>query len=86
MIREVFRWVLGDEFDDALFQRLCEAVARLGGTMRDREWVIGGSREVTTFDIELPDGQLVAMVETDIGLSLRGPEALVVRVAHETRL
>ena len=79
------RLFLGDEFDDAVFQRLCKAVARLGGTIKGREWALGGSQEVTTFDIELPDGKLEAIAETYIGLSLCGPEALLARVARETQ-
>jgi hypothetical protein len=77
------RLVLGNEYDDAVFQRLREAVARLGGTIKDRDWALGGSQEVTTFDIELPDGKLEAISETYMGLSLCGPEALVARVARE---
>ncbi len=77
--------LLGDEYDDALFERLCKAVVRLGGSIKDREWVVGGSQEVTTFEIELPDGRLEAIAETYVGLSLSGPEALVARLAQETQ-
>ena len=77
--------LLGDEYDDALFARLCNAVERLGGSIKDREWVLGGSQEVATFEIELPDGRLQAIAETYVGLSLNGPEALVARVADETQ-
>jgi hypothetical protein len=79
------RLVLGDEYDNAVFQRLSKAVARLGGTIKRREWALGGSQEVTTFDIELPEGKLEAIAETYIGLSLCGPGTLVARVARETQ-
>jgi len=79
------QFLLGDEHDDALIERLCKAVARLGGSIKDREWVVGGSQEVTMFEIELPDGRLQAVAETYVGLSLSGPESLVARVAQETQ-
>jgi hypothetical protein len=77
--------LLGDEYDDALFRRLYDAVERLGGTIQDQDWQLGGSQEVVTFTIELPDGRLEAIAETYAGLSLSGPESLVAQVAREFR-
>ncbi len=74
--------VLGDEYDDALFARLATEIAALGGVITDKEWTLGGSQEVTVFQIALPDGNIEAVAETYIGLSLRGPTALVEQLAR----
>jgi hypothetical protein len=34
--------VLGDECDDALFERFFAEVAALGGSITDNEWALGG--------------------------------------------
>lgn len=74
--------VLGSECDDDLFFRLVAEVEALGGSIFDKEWVLGGSQEVTVFHIALPEGNLEAVAETSVGLSLRGyPVALVEQVA-----
>lgn len=74
--------VLGSEYDDDLFFRLVAEVEALGGSITDSEWTVGGSQEITVFQIALPDGNLEAVAETYVGLSLRGtPAALVEQVA-----
>lgn len=50
--------LLGDEYDDALFERLIAEVAALGGSITDKEWTLGGSQEMTVFEIALPDGNI----------------------------
>jgi len=79
----MYQLLLGDEHDKALFERLCKAVARHGGTVTKREWGLGGSQEVAVFEINLPDGRLEAVAETYVGLSLIGPESVVARIARE---
>jgi hypothetical protein len=74
--------VLGDEYDDDLFARLAAEIAALGGVITDKEWTLGGSQEVTVFQITLPDGNIEAVAETYIGLSLRGPTELVEQLAR----
>ncbi len=74
--------VLGDEYDDALFERLAAEVAALGGSIIDKEWALGGSQEMTVFQISLPDGSIEAVAETYVGLSLRGTTSLVEQLAR----
>jgi hypothetical protein len=74
--------VLGDEYDDALFARLVAEVAALGGSITDKEWTLDGSQEMTVFQIALPDGQVEAVAETYVGLSLRGTTSLVEQLAR----
>lgn len=78
--------VLGDKYDDALFARLAAEVAALGGSITEKEWNLGGSQEVTVFQIVLPDGSIEAIAETYVGLSLRGVTALVDQLAHRVML
>jgi hypothetical protein len=74
--------LLGSEYDDALFERLCTVVASLGGSVTDIEWVLGGAQEITTFAVVLPGGTLEATAETYVGLSLRGEDTLVLAVSN----
>lgn len=74
--------VLGDEYDEALFERLVAEVSALGGSITDKEWTLGGSQEKTVFEISLPDGNIEAVTETYVGLSLRGTPSLVERLAR----
>jgi hypothetical protein len=73
--------VLGSEDDDALFSRLVAEIEALGGSITDKEWVLGGSQEMTVFQINLPDGEIEAVAETYVGLSLRGATSLVEQLA-----
>ncbi len=74
--------ILGSETDDALFDRLCETIRSLHGSISDTEWVLGGSQEVTTYKIVLTSGVLEAVAETDMGLIFRGPKDLVEALAN----
>lgn len=74
--------VLGDEYDDALFERLVAVVAAHGGSITDKEWTLGGSQVMKVFQISLPDGSIEAVVETYVGLSLRGAPSLVEPLAR----
>lgn len=74
--------VLGSEHDDALFARLVAEIKALGGSITDKEWTLGGSQEITVFQITLPDGDIEAVAETYIGLSLRGTTSLVDHLAR----
>jgi hypothetical protein len=70
--------VLGSEYDDNLFLRLVAEVEALGGSIVDKEWILGGSQEMIFFQITLPNGNLEAVAETYVGLSLRGMQAALV--------
>ncbi|MDO8178975.1 MAG: hypothetical protein Q7T62_12085 [Undibacterium sp.] len=68
---------LGSETDDELFRRLKAEVLAMGGTIREKDWAVGGSQEVITYAISLPQGEIEAISETYVGLSLRGEESVV---------
>jgi len=74
--------VLGDEYDDVLFERLVAEVEALGGSITGREWTLGGSQEMTVFEISLPGGRIEAVTATYVGLSLRGTPSLVEQLAR----
>lgn len=74
--------VLGSEHDDALFARLVAEVAALGGSITEKEWILGGSQEMAVFQIAVPDGEIEAVAETYVGLSLRGTTSLVEQIAR----
>jgi hypothetical protein len=69
--------LIGGETDGDLLERLSANVRSLGGSIKNSDWAIGGSQEITTYKITLPQGNLEAVAETYIGLLLRGPEELV---------
>lgn len=77
--------LLGSEDDDSLFERLVDAVKGMGGSIVDTEWVLGGSQELTRYSIALPAGNLVALAETYIGLSLCGNPDLVRLLASKVK-
>jgi len=72
--------VLGAEFDSALLKQLRSVVEAAGGHMSEAFFGVGGSQEITRYDVVLPAGKLVATSETYIGLSIRGSAALVQEV------
>jgi hypothetical protein len=72
---------IGEEYEASLLVRLRTAVTSMGGTMRESFRGVGGSQEVTKYEISLPDGAVEAEAETYIGLSLCGPAPLVQRLA-----
>lgn len=73
--------VLGSECDDALFARLVAEIEVQGGSIIEKEWTLGGSQEIAVFQINLPDGEIEAVAETYVGLSLRGTTSLVEQLA-----
>ena len=75
--------LLGSEADDDLFDRLLVAVTDMGGSIVDAEWGLGGSQELTRYIITLPTGNLEALAETYIGLTLCGNPDLVQLLASK---
>lgn len=68
---------LGSETDDKLIEELKRVVRELGGKIRKKDWGVGGSQEIITYTISLPQGEIELISETYIGLSLRGDENIV---------
>jgi hypothetical protein len=81
MSTEVSEMHLGPEWDEALLLRLRQAVAELGGSMRETSWGFGGSQEIIEYEILCRGATLTATSETYMGLILRGPHWIVEELA-----
>ncbi len=66
-------WVVGAEYDENLFRALGAALRKLGCTLADKSWGVGGSEELSRWVLESSLGQLVVEAETYVGLSVSGP-------------
>ena len=66
-------WVVGAEYDKALFMALGSALRELGCKLEDDSWGIAGSQERARWVVESSLGQLVVEAETYVGLSVSGP-------------
>jgi len=74
---------LGPEWDAGLLSQLKATVLSLGGSMSETSTLVAGSQEISSYDIRLPDGRLVAFAETYIGLCVSGPAPQVRKlIAH----
>jgi hypothetical protein len=82
---ETIELELGPEWDTDLLARLSSVVTAEGGTMKEVSWGVGGSQEVCSYRIQLPNGVVEATAETYMGLVIRGPSALVQRIAHAVK-
>jgi len=77
--------ILGPEWSSDVVSVLRRAVHALGGTMTQPSHFVAGSQEIITYQLDLPDGRLVAEAETFVGLSISGPAALVHQVRSRMR-
>ena len=66
-------WVVGAEYDKALFMALGSALRELGCKLEDDSWGVAGSQEVSRWVLDSSLGQLVVEAETYVGLSVSGP-------------
>jgi hypothetical protein len=80
MTQETETWIVGAEYDEALFEQLRSALQTLGYRMEDAMWSLGGSQELRAWEFVGPEGILHAEAETYIGLSITGPSQLVAAV------
>ena len=55
------RWVVGSEYDDALFERLGVALLALGYRLGSEWHGVGGSQEISHWVIGCPDGSLTVL-------------------------
>jgi hypothetical protein len=76
-------WVVGSEYDHAIFERLCAALLALGYRLGSEWNGIGGSQEISHWEVSCPDGSLTVEAETYIGLSVSGPANLVAAVKQQ---
>ncbi|ANH67400.1 hypothetical protein [Mitsuaria sp. 7] len=73
--------ILGDEFDEALRLKLGEVLRQSGARMNEpAAHALGGSQESVSMVFDLDGEVLTVMSETYIGLSIHGPEDLVLKI------
>jgi hypothetical protein len=70
-------WIVGPEHDEALFARLGVVLSKLGYRLGSSWDGVGGSQEISHWEIAGLGGNLVVESETYIGLSVSGPAELV---------
>jgi hypothetical protein len=76
--------ILGDEFDDALRERLLDALRQLGASASGpASRAVAGSQEVEELDVAIDGRTLHITAETYVGLSISGPDDLVQRVLSQ---
>jgi hypothetical protein len=81
MVKE--KWVVGPECDEQLFRRLGAVLKSMGFNL-DSKWDgIGGSQDISHWELSSPDGLLVIESETYVGLSVEGAAELVQRVRQQ---
>lgn len=72
---------LGDEFDEALRQKLVDVLRKLGALQSGgSNRFVGGSQELEKLEVTIDGRHLHIEAETYIGLSISGPDDLVERV------
>lgn len=74
---------IGSETNDDLRRRLKVALRRLGARRVFNWWGLGGSQEIDRQQHDLLGGRLTVEIETYIGITLIGDEAIVERVHAE---
>lgn len=70
-------WVAGAEHDPKVLESLGTALRGLGYDLRDSWEGVGGSQEMAHWEVVGPRGSLTVECETYIGVTVKGPAALV---------
>ena len=73
-------WVVGPEYDAALLSRLGGVLRSLGYDLESRTSGVGGSQQLSRWEVIGPKGVLVIESETYIGLCVSGPDELLAEV------
>lgn len=71
------QWVVGREFDEAVYRRLGATLRAYGYTVDSESWGVAGSQELSTWKVSGPRGALVVEAETYIGLTVTGSAPLI---------
>jgi hypothetical protein len=85
MSESLYTVELGHESDGELVARLHRVVIAFGGSMTLAAHDVGGMEESICYEIVLPEGEVEAVAETNLGLRLSGPEPLVTRLMSTIR-
>ena len=79
------RVVLGDEYDEVLWECLLDALRQLEAKKGSESHSLGGSQEMDSFDVLISGRKLRIESETYVGLSVRGPYDLVDKIVQMVR-
>lgn len=69
--------ILGDEHDEQLMKTLRHVLAELSVRVIERVAGVGGSQELEIERLSVRGEELLLEVETYVGVTIRGPDALV---------
>ena len=72
--------VLGDEFDDALKEKVFHALIEIGATRKNFEYLHGGSQDVYIWTYQINEKLVIIEAETYIGLSIKAEQSIIDRV------
>jgi hypothetical protein len=73
-------WNAGPEHDDAVRLRLKTVLLELGYSPAWSWWSIGGSQEISHWELTGALGNLIVEAETYVGFTITGPDGAVSRV------
>ncbi len=77
------QWVVGPEHDENLFRRLGAVLSAMWFELGPKWDGVGGSQDISHWEIKSVEGTLVLQAETYVGLSVDGPAELVRRVRRQ---
>jgi len=77
--------ILAPEYDNDLFEVLSNTLKSEGAKIFSKDWGVGGSQEVSTWDVKINEETINVEAETYIGLSIRGPNTLIERIAQKVK-
>ena len=69
--------IIGDEYDDALIEKLRDVLKNEGVKVIEKKWGIGGSQEIAEYYVIIKNENLKIEIETYIGISITGKPDLV---------
>lgn len=75
--------ILGSEHDKAIWLALKSVLTEMRGTIQDSSWGVGGSQELTSFEVIVDGRNIKIESETYVGISLSGDSDLVDQIKSE---
>ena len=74
---------IGDEYDDKLLNALRAVLIRNSADIVDKSWGIGGSQQLESTRVIIDGQELLIECETFIGITVSGPEEVVIQIADQ---
>jgi len=76
------KWNIGSEYEEILFNKLGEALVKLGFNLSTNWTGVGGSQEISRWEVESNEGKLIIQAQTYVGLTIERPEEIVNKVKN----